>query len=131
MNALKASEISDGLQDAEAPPSLSSCLRQDLQNSYMTPRCAEVYSSVAGFALCLGLLSIWWNPRLKENFKPRRGRIIGMGEYYKLQIIFLAVRFAAWAVLATTPSFDFDTQKAKGTHAFMLVFTVLVSLETM
>lgn len=127
MNALKASEVSDGLQDVESPTSMSNCLGQDLQNSYITPACAEVYSSNAGFAFCLGLLSVWWNPRLKEYSKPRRGRIIGMGEYYKLQVIFLAVRFAAWAVLAKTPSFDLDTQTTKGIHAFMLVFTALVS----
>lgn len=128
MNALKASEKSDGLHDVEAPPSMTNCLRQELHNSYITPQCAEVYSSNAGFALCLGLLSIWWNPRLKEYSKPRRGRIIGIGEYYKLQVIFLAVRFAVWTVLANTPSFDFDIQTAKGIHTFMLVFTALVSL---
>ena len=130
MNALRASDDPDGLKDAEASPSLSNCLLQDLQNPSIAPACAEVYSSAAGLALCLGLLSIWWNPRLKSKFKPRRGRIIGVSEYYKLQVIFLAIRSAAWAVLTRTSSFDFDTTTAKGIHAFMLVFTILVSLQT-
>ena len=127
INVLKAREDSDALLDVEALPSLSICLQRDLRNSSIAPACARVYSSVVGFALCLGLLSIWWNPRLKQNFKPRRGRITGMGEYYKLQVIFLAVRFAAWTVLAKAPSFDFDTRTAMGIHSFMLVFTILVS----
>lgn len=128
VNAIKATEVFDGLRDVKSPTSMSNCLGQDLQYSYITPACAEAYNSTAGFALYLGLLSVWWNPRLKEYFKPRRGRIIGMGEYYKLQVIFLAVRFAAWAVVAKTPTFDFDPQTTKGIHAFMLVFTALVSL---
>lgn len=128
MNTLKLSEDQDGLRDAVVSPLLPSCLWQDLQNASIEPACAEAYSSVPGFALCLGLLSIWWNPRLEQKFKPRRGRITGMSEYYKLQVIFLTVRSAAWAVLAQTPSFDFDAQTIKGIHAFMLVFTILVSL---
>ena len=127
INVVKASEDLDGLQDAEVLPSLSSCLQQGLQNPSVAPACARVYSNAVRFALCLGILSIWWNPGLKQKFKPKRGHLIGMGQFYKLQVIFLAVRFVAWTVLAKHPSFDFDTRTAMGIHAFMLVFTVLVS----
>ena len=125
VNILKVDEDSDGLYEAVISPSLSKCLRQDVQNPSIAPACAYVYSSAVGFALCLGLLSIWWNPRLKQQLEPKRGRIIGMGEYYKFQVIFLAVRFTVWSALSKTLTFDIQT--AKGIHAFMLVFMVLAS----
>ena len=127
ISTLKAKEELDGLQDTEPLSPLSSCLRQDLKNPYVASVCSEAYSSAAEYALCLGLLSIWWNPRLKEKFMPRHSRVTGTSEYYKLQAIFLAVRFAAWRVLGKIPTFDFNTQMAKGIHAFMLVFIILVS----
>ena len=127
LNAATTCHVEDGLQDAETTVSFINCLRQNLQNSHVPSTCSQVYSSGAGYMLYLGLVSVWWNPRLDKIVNPRPDRIIGMSEYYKLQIIFLVVRFAGWGVLVWNLSSDSDTQTAKGVHTFLLVFIILVS----
>lgn len=91
-----------------------------------TAVCREFYDSLAGIALGLGLLSIWWYPRLKDKPRGEGGRILGLREFYKLQVIFLTVRFVSWAVLVHS-NYGFNTQSTKALHSFMLVFTILVS----
>lgn len=126
MKAVRTGEEVHGLRHTVSSLSLFQCLQREPIALDTAPDCGQVYNTAAGFALCLSLCSIWWNPRINERLGRNGGRIIGLGEYYKQQVIFLAVRFAAWAVLGITPSFDFDTRTAKAVHSFMLIFTVLV-----
>ena len=110
----------------EYPFSISSCLKNTWIGSRATADCAEEYNSVDGFALGLGLLSIWWNPRWKEKSRKGVGRIVGLTDYYKLQAMLLTFRFASWSVLVRSPSYSLDAQTVKAVHSFMIVFIILV-----
>ena len=110
----------------ESPDLLSACLWK-LDQFSDTRACSELYNSIAGIALDLGLLSIWWNPRLSDKIRRESGRILGLQEYYKLQIIFLLVRFFSSTVLIRSPFYGLDVQMTKAGHSFMLIFTILVS----
>lgn len=105
---------------------LSACLWSSDQ-LYSTTACSELYDTIANIIMGLGLLSIWWNPRLKEKLRRENGRILGLQEFYKLQIIFLVVRTVSWAVLVRPQDYGLDARAAKAAHSFMLVFVVLVS----
>ena len=126
MGALKVMEEPHGLRDVDPSSSMSSCLWQSWQNKETKSDCARLYHPVASLSLILGILSIWWNPKLAKRTEGKGGRLVGLKEYYKLQVMFLAIRLAAWAVLGETTSIQVDPQTAKATHYFMLVFTVVV-----
>lgn len=103
--------------------SISSCLQSFRTIAHVTSNCSKRYDLAAGLALGLGLLFIWWNPRLKE--KSSGGRIVGKAEYYFLQMMLLLLRFTSWFVLRS-PAYDFDARTVKAVHSFMLVITTVV-----
>lgn len=105
--------------------SISTCLQKSWTILHVTSKCSEKYNSIAGLALGLGFLFIWWNPRLKENYRKGGGRIVGKAEYYNLQMLLLLVRFASWSVLRS-PIYDFDARTIKAVHSLMFVITTVV-----
>ncbi|OAX83390.1 hypothetical protein ACJ72_02251 [Emergomyces africanus] len=88
-------------------------------------RCSSVLTPFAGLALFLGMLSIWWNPKLRHKVEGRGGRLTGMGEYYKVQIIVLVVRFVAWACLQDPSITGLNPSLTPAIHGFMSIFTVI------
>jgi hypothetical protein len=81
----------------------------------------------AGFALVAGIFSLWWNPKLRLKVEGRGGRFLGLGEYYKVQLIVMVVRCAFWAVLRDPHSSGLDPTLPPALHSFMILFTILVS----
>ncbi|CEN61585.1 hypothetical protein ASPCAL08239 [Aspergillus calidoustus] len=79
----------------------------------------------AGFALVAGILSLWWNPKLRLKVQGRGGRFLGLGEYYKVQLIVMVVRCAFWAVLRDPSSSGLDPTLPPALHSFMVLFTIL------
>lgn len=53
--------------------------------------------------------------------------MLGLSEYYKVQLLTLVVRLAAWYGLEGNAGVDLSPSATKGAHTFALVFTVLVS----
>lgn len=78
-------------------------------------------------ALGLGWASSWWNTRLMGKLRRSGLRLTGLNEYYKLQVLVLAVRTAAWWVLRENSNIPLLVAQKRGAHAFMLSFTALVS----
>ena len=128
LSIVKGAQQEDGLSHIESEIMLLECVRQSFGPEPLESACTSRYGTVAGYALLLGLLSVWWNPQLRRKLKGNVGRMVGLSEYYKLQAIFVVVRFASWGVLAKLPGFGTDPQTAKAAHAFMLAFTILVCL---
>lgn len=89
--------------------------------------CSSVLTPVAGLALSLAILSIWWNPKLRLKVNGRGGRLTGLGEYYKAQIVVLVIRFVAWACLQDPSITGLNPKIAPAIHGFMGIFTVIVS----
>lgn len=124
---IEGDEREDGLRD-DASPSMSTCLAQSWISGRATFACSHQLDVVAGLALGLGFLSIWWNPRFKERLERGSGRILGLTEYYKLQFLFLVLRFGSYAALTRSPTYDFDAGTRRAMHSFMIMFTMIVCI---
>lgn len=116
-------------QDTDEPlsPSLASCVQQTMQEWRLPSQCSVDLSPYAGLALIAGILSIWWNPKLRLKVEGRGGRFVGLGEYYQVQLIVMVARCAFWAVLKDPTSSGLDPTLPPAFHLFMIFFTVLVS----
>ena len=128
INLFKPKRQPECVWDDAASPSLFGCSSQILTLRPSQEFCDEVFASLIGWALILGLLSIWWNPMWVKKLRLVYGRPAGRNEYYQLQAMFLALRWAGWNFIAKPGDFELDPQRWKGIHAFMLVVTLLVSL---
>lgn len=116
-----------GFIDGEPILSNSRCLGQLMRGSEVSPGCATLMDPLARFSLLLGLLSIWWNPKARERLNRNGGRMIGVGEYYKLQVILLVARCIALWYLAGSADSTPNRQMKMGIHWGVLFFGTLVS----
>jgi hypothetical protein len=93
--------------------------------------CSQQLDALARLALGLGLVSIWWNPRFKERLDRGSGRLLGLMEYYKLQFIFLIIRFGSYtAITRSIVNNSEETGTRKAIHFFMIMFTMIVCILT-
>ncbi len=125
MCVLVRREAGDELGRIEKDPSMFVCLRQAILND-VAEECETTAFRWARIALFLGLMSMWWNNRFIEKVRNSGGRMVGLRDYYKLQVIIITARASAlwlfggnWIVL--------DEARFRGVHLFLLVFTMLVS----
>ncbi|PWY76411.1 hypothetical protein BO94DRAFT_523427 [Aspergillus sclerotioniger CBS 115572] len=126
-SALKVEEH-EPLQDPDAPsmsPSIVSCVRQVVETRLVPSSCSIDLAPYAGLALIAGILSIWWNPKLRLRVEGRGGRFVGLGEYYQVQLIVMVVRCAFWGVLRDPSSSGLPLDLPPTLHLFMIFFTIL------
>ena len=132
LSVIKWTDEPPGLRAQDVPSdssvALSDCVRRSLVPGPLEPACAQSYCTLTAQALILGLISAWWNPRLRQKLRGNVGRMVGLVEYYKLQVVFLLLRAAAWGLLAKSSAFGSDTKHARATHSFMVAFITIVSL---
>lgn len=81
----------------------------------------------AGLSLILGAFALWWNPKLRLKVEGHHGRLIGLREYYRIQIVALMVRFMAWAGLQDPAITGLHPHLNPSIHAFVAIFTLIVS----
>lgn len=130
-NLMGAMVAGNTFQDLDSDLSLSLvpfCFDKMWKRQPVFDECSSALTPFAGLALFLGMLSIWWNPKLRHKVEGRGGRLTGMGEYYKVQIIVLVVRFVAWACLQDPSITGLNPRLAPGIHGFMSIFTIIVSI---
>ncbi|KAL2808727.1 Ima1 N-terminal domain-containing protein [Aspergillus granulosus] len=104
---------------------VGSCLQKSLETYRLPRHCSVDLVPYAGFALVAGIISLWWNPKLRLKVEGRGGRFLGLGEYYKVQLIIMVVRCAFWAVLRDPWSSGLDPTLPPALHSFMVLFTIL------
>lgn len=113
--------------DQELPtPIMKLCVDQGLAQRRLDGYCSAALTPYAGLALLFGILSLWWNPRLRNRVEGRGGRLVGLDEYYKIQIFVLVARFVAWACLQDPSMSGLNPGVLPAVHMFMAVFTVIV-----
>ncbi|GKZ28769.1 hypothetical protein AbraIFM66950_000124 [Aspergillus brasiliensis] len=121
-------EEPDPLQDPDAPsisPSIVSCAPLLFETRRVPNHCAIDLAPYAGLALIAGILSIWWNPKLRFKVEGRGGRFVKLGEYYQVQLIVLVVRCAFWGVLRDPSSSGLPPDLPPTLHLFMVFFTIM------
>jgi hypothetical protein len=107
-------------------PSITSCVNQTLQTRQVPSYCSVDLAPYAGLSLVAGILSLWYNPKLRLKVEGRGGRFVGLGEYYKVQLIVMVVRCVFWALLRDPSLSGLQTHLPSTLHTFMFTFTILV-----
>ena len=113
----------DFTEDRHIPRDASTCLQQLMRGSGSISDCTELLYSAVGLALCVGVLSSWWNPVLQETLRRKGGRAIGTADFYQLQGLLLIVRCVTWWYL---PRSALTMQTTKATHLSLLVIAATV-----
>ncbi|ETI21904.1 hypothetical protein G647_05974 [Cladophialophora carrionii CBS 160.54] len=75
------------------------CVRQRAFHS----SCLDATEPLVGLSLVLGLLCVWWNPKWQEKLVNSEGRLIGLHQYYLMQLVLLGLRFSAWIIIFHLP----------------------------
>lgn len=128
MGAMVKPDYEDGLRAEETEATLSICSHQYMQFRVMTSECAALAAPIAGLALVLGVVSIWWNNRLSEKARLPGCRMVGLKDYYKLQVLVLMARIGAWVFLKDGYAAGLSLPALRAAHLFMLVFIAIVSI---
>ncbi|KAF3491852.1 uncharacterized protein GIQ15_01369 [Arthroderma uncinatum] len=121
------------LQDVEVASSSTfsfarQCISRSIQSRGVPGECAALLVPYAGLSLILGAFSLWWNPKLRLKVEGHHGRLVGLREYYRIQIVALMVRFMAWAGLQDPAIIGLHPQLKPSIHIFVAVFTLITTL---
>lgn len=127
LGALPTVTAEDGLSDPDDPQSILQCFLQGASELHIRPSCNDLVQSFLPYGFGLSLLCVWWNPRMYYKLRGGYGRVVGRADYYKLQLITLATRFATWKLAANESTFTLEPQTSRAIHAFGLVLEILVS----
>ncbi|GIC88411.1 uncharacterized protein Aud_004806 [Aspergillus udagawae] len=125
LGVLSADHHLRDMYDDLSLPSFASCSRATLQTRQLPSSCWIDLSPYAGIALVVGILSLWWNPKLRLKVEGRGGRFVGLGEYYQVQLIVMVARCVFWAVLKDPSSSGLQPALPPALHLFMILFTIL------
>ena len=117
---------SDGLIAPDHNTSFIGCLGQAIDERQVEEKCLLAGRPAASFAIVLGLLSVWWNPCLKIKIKGTGGRMVGLGEFYKLQMLGLVISSVALYMLWDRTASHLEQPTIRALHAVMLTFTLAV-----
>ncbi|KAN0085356.1 Ima1 N-terminal domain containing protein [Elaphomyces granulatus] len=124
MGAMKSKgAVSDQWEPASS--SLLSCIRQAIETQRVETQCSSDLVPYAGLALALSIITLWWNPKLRLKVEGRNGRFVGLGEYYKLQLILIVMRFVAWALLKDPDAANMPSSLLPVLHACVAAFTIM------
>ena len=123
MGAMALVDSEDGLRTEEIHVALPKCVLNGLQYGAVPLECEASTSPIAGLALILGVVSMWWNSRLSEKVRGSRPHLVGLKEYYKLQVLVLMARTGAWLFLQRG---GIGSEALRAAHLFMLVFLAIV-----
>ena len=127
-NALGALADFEGeLRDHSIPIPLQIGLQQTLGVDWTSSKYANRVEPLASVSLVLGVLSIWWNPKLSKKISGQTGRLVGLREFYRLQGILHLTRLLAWYSVGGDHGFHLDSSATKAVHAMMLIFNFVVS----
>lgn len=97
-----------------------------VQHRRVANGCSRSLEPVAGIALILGLLSIWWNPGWSHKLEGKQGRLVGLREYYKSQTVLLGLRFIAYLLLQDLLSQYLSQANIQAIHLVVVVAMVVV-----
>jgi hypothetical protein len=116
---------STGLASNSGSSSIFYCVEKSFEKSSLDDTCSTMLSSWTGHALLVGLLTMWWNGRLRDRVRGSGGKLVGLSDYYKLQAIILSARASAWWIL-TTRTTRLSPSATRMVHGFFLAFGILV-----
>lgn len=118
----------DGLVE-EQPSSWMQCVYSAKATGETPSACFDrVSTELVPTVLWIGLLAAWWHPRLQEKLDKPFAHIIGLADYYKLQVVSMGARWGCWYwVTHRSPA---EPRTYHAVHLFMTLFNLLVILSS-
>ena len=107
--------------------SYRSCLVRCLQQQRPYTACAELFAPVAGLAIVVGLMCIWWNPRWHHKLDGKDGRLTGLHTYYNIQVISLLLRLGSWIWLRDPATSGISQLHQRAAHNLFLVLELILA----
>ena len=101
------------------------CIGQAFGFARVDTACAGTAYGLAGWGVIASLASFWWNPIMRRR---NIDRTVGLGEFYKLQIILLSARAGAWYMLGGEDQNGLDASVVRLVHATMLGMNIGVPI---
>jgi hypothetical protein len=77
---------------------------------------------------CLSIVSLWWNPALRDTIRAPGLRLKGQGWYSLLQALFILERTMGWLRLRGSISGAPSQRGQEGLHVLMLIFATVTLL---
>jgi Ima1 N-terminal domain len=83
--------------------------------------------NLAKWCFWLSVISVWWNPKLKQSISGFDSHLKGLGDWYKYHVILLISRIIFRSVMDHEVLSNPSIPATLGAHTFMLGFTTFVS----
>lgn len=113
-------------------PTFAVCFGQIAGRSRNAEPCSALFFRWMPWLLVIGLFTFLWNNKLREKYlRSGDGRMVGLRDYYLVQLVLLASRAAAWAFLGdsgTANTWPRGLQIATGAHAVMAGFILVTAM---
>jgi hypothetical protein len=107
--------------------SLRECFTQVAILRDVNSSCLDSMTESVPRFLQAGLLSFWWNNRIRDSLRGY-GRLSYLNDYYVLQVIFLGIRYAAYWILSKPEEYSLPVP-ILAVHAFMIIFSLTVRVK--
>ena len=120
----------DELDLSNLQPSFRVCLAAAMTGEKGSDACSAAIATWMPWVMGAALITFLWNNQLWKKYLGAGGRMVGLLNYYVIQVILLASRALAWSFLSETKTLEGwirGLDIAIGAHAAMTVFITLVS----
>ena len=107
-------------------PRFGRCARLLVYEQHIDERCLTGITHWMPAVLALALATTWWNNQIRQKYLYNGGRMVGLRDYYTLQVIILAARVVAFWMSISPTTMTLDGEVLKGLHIFMAIFLALV-----
>ena len=87
--------------------------------------CRQTIAAWVPHATIAGLFFIWWNPGWSRKLHVREGRLIGLGQFYTVQVMIMIIRVGGWPILRGLIATD---QKNMIIHSVLLVVLTMLTV---
>ncbi|KAF2142297.1 uncharacterized protein K452DRAFT_286733 [Aplosporella prunicola CBS 121167] len=104
------------------------CGVQARKHGEVEPLCVSTFNPEMQLALVLALGSFWWNSKLSAKFNGAIGRLRGLGDHMKLQVLVLLVRGVSWWVLRDPAETKLTQPMYRALHLFVASFLLVTSV---
>lgn len=118
-------QMTDELQ-GNGPQTFGRCARLLMHEQHLDEHCVTGISHHMPAVLALALLTIWWNNQIRKKYLYLGGRMVGLKDYYALQVVILAARVVAFWMLAGSTKSMANGEVVRALHVFMAMFLLVV-----
>lgn len=108
---------------------ISICAGQMFQEQQLTPSCAPDLRAWMPTAIMIGMMTIWWNPRMRRKQQRPGLQYSGHLTFYSLQLLSLGLRWSAWIrfeILGVDSPYV-RTEAPRGIHAFIFIGLIMLT----